>query len=260
MKLGVSIALPIDGQCPTHRPQNQLMKKDMQQQPRWWEKTVEYAFVLQCLPEAAAIAPLSGVAEQGVGDATLRIHEAYLLVEFKAHRQAMIDELEKYERALPSNAKQAHLARRARLDASLATLRALPQSDAHQLVFGDMDNGQLRLAHVRYTDALNSTTKAHWLDRATVQVLPRRKHAEMIEYLARLRELRGVDSESNGTVVVGVSSDGCSVMTIEEFERNEPSLQLSIAHTPSLAAEAAIQHGVERTSRERADRSRGFSR
>jgi len=260
MKLGISIALPIDDQCPPHRPKDQLMKMDPQQQPRWWEKTVEYAFVLQCLPEAAAIAPLSGAAEQGVGDATLRIHEGYLLIEFKARRDAMIDELKKYERALPSNAKHAHLERRARLDASLATLRALPQSDAHQLVFGDLDNGHLRPAHVRYTDALNSTAKAHWLDRATVQALPRRKHAEMIDYLAQLRALRGVDSETSGTVVVGVSLDGCSMMTIEEFERNEPSLQLSIAHTQSLAAEAAIQHGVEITSRERAARSRGFSR
>ena len=219
---------------------------------------MEYAFVLQCLPEAAAIAPLSGAAEQGVGDATLRIYDGYLLIEFKARRKAMMDELEKYERALPPTERQAKLERRARLENSLASLRALPQSDAHQLVFGGLKDGRLSTAHVRYTDALNPKAQAHWLDQASVQALPRRSHAEMLEYLAQLRALRGVDSNSGGTVVVGVSARGSSMMTIEEFERNEPNLELNIERAPTLTP--SMQHHADGPSHDRAHRSKGMSR
>ncbi len=221
---------------------------------------MEYAFVLQCLPEAAAIAPLSGAAEQGVGDATLRIDASYLLIEFKARRRAMLDEQAKYERAQPQTVRQTGQGRQEKLEKSLATLRALPQSDAHQLVFGDLHNRELRIAHVRYTDALNPKATAGWLTRGSVQSLPRRKYAEMLDYLTLLRTLRGVASDSGGTVVMGVGSQGCSMMTVEEFERGEPNLELSIAQTQTSTPEPPIQHNVEAASRERAPRSKGFSR
>lgn len=225
------------------------------QQARWWEKTVEYAFVLQCLPEAAAIAPLSGVAEEGTGDATLRIGETYLLIEFKAKRARSIDELEKFERSSRPASDQLTASRKARLETSLAALRAMPQSDAHQLVFGHMQGEVLRTAHVRYTDALDKTVKGHWLDRESVKRLPKRPHKEMLAYLAQLRKLRGVDT-SGGSVVVGVSAGGTSIMTIEEFERGGLYLELNIARSLDLSPGKEVLSATL----ERASRSKGLSR
>lgn len=225
------------------------------QKVQWWEKTVEYAFVLQCLPEAAAIAPLSGAAEEGIGDATLRIDETYLLIEFKAKRARSIDELEKIERSTPPGSDQLNASRKVRLEKSLATLRAMPQSDAHQLVFGHMQGEVLKTAHVRYTDALDSAVKGRWLDRESVKLLPRRPHKEMLAYLAQLRKLRGVDT-SGGCAVVGVSAGGTSIMTIEEFERGGPNLELSIARSPELSP----SRDVPTPTVDRASRSKGMSR
>ena len=49
---------------------------------KWWEKTVEYYFILKCLGDSISIAPLDGHEERG-GDAILSSKHRWILIEFK---------------------------------------------------------------------------------------------------------------------------------------------------------------------------------
>jgi len=63
----------------------------------WWEKTVEYAFVLEVLPRTATSAfPMDGNPEKAFGDALFVTDLAFRLVEFKALQSDIGAEREKF--------------------------------------------------------------------------------------------------------------------------------------------------------------------
>lgn len=65
--------------------------------PIWWEKTVEYTFILS-LSEASRLflAPLDGDHERA-GDALISAGSKWLLIEFKRDADSVISELKKFE-------------------------------------------------------------------------------------------------------------------------------------------------------------------
>jgi hypothetical protein len=197
----------------------------------WWEKTVEYKFVLDCLPPVAAIAPLSGKEEAAFGDAVLRHGETYLLIEFKRRRANAISEHEKFDRARPLSTATASQRPVDRLQAALDQLKKLPQSEAHHLVFGDFREGQFVAAAIRYTDALNATAEDTVLDMKSTEKLTRQPRKDMLEYLVKLRELRGSDTVSGGSVVVGVCEGKSTVMSVDEFIGLDLQKELSLTHS-----------------------------
>ena len=192
--------------------------------PRWWEKTVEYAFVLNYLPQAASIAPLAGKEETAYGDAQVQIDGQYMLIEFKARWTDVPSEAKKFARSQAyadgelTASDMAHL-----LEKALSKLRMLPQSMAHQLVFGYEDNEDLRLGSVPYTEIANKKPGARRLNKAAVESLPRVPRDAMAAYLQLLQELRGTELPSGGSAVVCLSASGTSLMTIGEFMTREPS-------------------------------------
>ena len=63
---------------------------------KWWEKTVEYYFILEYLGDSISIAPLDGREERG-GDAILSSKDRWLLIEFKKDLNSVISEQNKFE-------------------------------------------------------------------------------------------------------------------------------------------------------------------
>lgn len=65
---------------------------------KYWEKTVEYAFLTFAIQENKVnfAAPLSGKLERGAGDAVFAQDSSYILVEFKADASGMSDEEPKF--------------------------------------------------------------------------------------------------------------------------------------------------------------------
>lgn len=65
---------------------------------KYWEKTVEYAFLALAIKQGKAdfAAPLSGKLERGAGDAMFAKDSCYILVEFKADASGMAAEKSKF--------------------------------------------------------------------------------------------------------------------------------------------------------------------
>lgn len=64
--------------------------------PPWWEKTVEYAFVLEMQDHFDFAMPLDGVPEKEYGDAIFGSVNRLILVEFKRHVGSLDSERNKY--------------------------------------------------------------------------------------------------------------------------------------------------------------------
>ncbi|MCE7520422.1 hypothetical protein LZG37_19975 [Halomonas titanicae] len=94
----------------------------------WWEKTVEYMFVITYMNRDALMAPLDGNYEAGA-DLMARHNDRWVLIEFKRNAQAIDDEIQKF--AEPS------------LDSFERAKAALAYKDSHHLlIFGERGDSQ----------------------------------------------------------------------------------------------------------------------
>lgn len=101
---------------------------------KYWEKTVEYAFLTQVIKEGKAdfAAPLSGSLERGAGDAIFAEGSQFILIEFKAKKAGMASEDSKFK-----NYEDAR--------------RALDGSDGHHFfVYGRRKESRLELVATTY--------------------------------------------------------------------------------------------------------------
>ncbi|WP_163577082.1 hypothetical protein [Halomonas faecis] len=94
----------------------------------WWEKTVEYLFVVTYMDREALMAPLDGNHE-AAADLMARRNDKWVLIEFKRNAQAIDDEIQKF--AEPS------------VDSFEKAKAALADRDGHHLlVFGERGDDQ----------------------------------------------------------------------------------------------------------------------
>lgn len=101
---------------------------------KYWEKTVEYAFLALAIQKSKAdfAAPLSGKLERGAGDAVFAHESSYILVEFKAHALGMADEERKF------------------LDYDRAKKALAAKDDHHFFVYGSCASNRLALVSRTY--------------------------------------------------------------------------------------------------------------
>ncbi len=94
----------------------------------WWEKTVEYLFVLTYMNRKVLLAPLDGNHEAG-GDLVARQDDQWVLIEFKRYESSINDEIHKF--AEPSK------------DSFDKAKSALGGSDGHHLlIFGEKSRSE----------------------------------------------------------------------------------------------------------------------
>lgn len=94
----------------------------------WWEKTVEYLFVVSYMNREALMAPLDGNYE-AAADLMARHNDKWVLIEFKRNAQDIDDEIKKF--AEPS------------VDSFESAKAALADKDGHHLlVFGERGDDQ----------------------------------------------------------------------------------------------------------------------
>lgn len=188
--------------------------------PIWFEKTVEYRFVLDILDREAVASPLDGHAETWWGDLIDSRNAQFRLIEFKRSEGSINTELAKY---LPKGVQRADVHYTTYITQTLRNpMLSLPGAQAHWLVFGDMDakawvdrRGQaLQLKARCYCEAESSKTFALSSD----MQLGRVSAAEMYPYLVALRKLRAVSGASTSGGMVLVTTGGASSMlTTQEF-------------------------------------------
>lgn len=94
----------------------------------WWEKTVEYLFVITYINRKVMMAPLDGNYEAG-GDLVARHDDGWVLIEFKRNEDAIDDEVQKF--ADPSE------------DSFDKAKSSLSGSDGHHLlIFGEKGSSE----------------------------------------------------------------------------------------------------------------------
>lgn len=108
------------------------------EKPKWFEKTVEYAFVRRFSDFLAC--PLDGRLE-AMGDVLFGLDDNFFLVEFKVDDSpsSVSSERKKYSDA----------------NASIQALQANPFSSCHWTVFGTVENNRFSLAMRNYPDFLS---------------------------------------------------------------------------------------------------------
>ena len=62
---------------------------------KWWEKTVEYFFILNCVGNYMRVAPLDGK-EERAGDAIFSKSNNWVLIEFKKDKSSLVSEKGKF--------------------------------------------------------------------------------------------------------------------------------------------------------------------
>lgn len=94
----------------------------------WWEKTVEYLFVITYINRKVLMAPLDGNYEAG-GDLVARHDDRWVLIEFKRNEDAIYEEVQKF--ADPSK------------DSFDKAKSSLSGSDGHHLlIFGEKGSSE----------------------------------------------------------------------------------------------------------------------
>jgi len=182
----------------------------------WWEKTVEYAFVLAASDAGIAFhAPLDGNHERA-GDNIFLTMDKYLLIEFKRSRAEIGSEKKKFDQ----------------LDAATKQNLSVLASDAHFFVYGEesADAGTTRacldlVAHAYFGNALAEPA---------LQILQRGKARTKFEaYLTAFTEAKKGGGEGGGgltlddfSMVVGIAQTGAgqraAMLTLSEFRKLRP--------------------------------------
>ncbi|MNY00259.1 hypothetical protein D3C86_1327450 [compost metagenome] len=209
----------------------------------WWEKTVEYAFVLLHLGDAAAL-PFAGRPEQAWGDLLVQgVLKNICLIEFKRTKDSIGSEFEKYpnfldfSRTTRSNkAVQPDLLLRDFREVFLELLSEQSHEQyerviefgkkSHRFVFGKSDGTSFGLRATTYAGIQEDTlvpddpTKEWGSDLQTA--------AEYLKVLAQLRncwdEENGVSGSSAMGMVMGVSEDGAVIIPASDL------LKLAVDH------------------------------
>lgn len=173
----------------------------------WWEKTVEYSFVLKMIggPKKLNFAsPLAGV-QEGAGDAIFGNSGGNLvLVEFKKSRREIVSEFGKFH--CYSNA-----------------LKDLRERDGHHfLIYGEVD-----FRSKNENPDLLLTIRSYFSCKSCDDILSCGVNSRVFnEYLKDLLNHKKIDKRSTGSSVInimasviGISADGsmCAIISLSEY-------------------------------------------
>lgn len=182
---------------------------------KWWEKTVEYKFILMIAKNSKQfIAPLDGN-EEIAGDALFSLANKWVLIEFKKNHDSIVSEKAKF-----TNYHAAH--------------KELASVDAHHhIVFGFDRNKKLELSSKTYFSNRNCNGIEELLSSGTDFV----SFSSYIKKFTSFKKVAkysasGVMNIGNYSLVAGVNSNNeiveCS--SLNEFQR-ELGLELGSEHT-----------------------------
>jgi hypothetical protein len=112
-------------------------EKFKEQKLTWWEKTVEYSYVMNHMPNATLAVPLDGNHEV-VGDAIFAECDSWIVIEFKRDHDCSSENI-KYLDAGESSAKQLR-----------AHYQGAGDTAPHFFVYGVLDKNELKLEAKKY--------------------------------------------------------------------------------------------------------------
>lgn len=194
----------------------------MDTRPQWWEKTVEYAFVLQFIKDADNAFPLAGDPETAFGDLLLQAGATFRLIEFKARAANIQDEKRKWGFGDPDTSGKRWQAWPGSFQEMLAchcpVIVAAAGHAAHWLVYGRPHASGFDLAAQGYSQASEVWPLA---GPGSFDALASVCCEDMVAYLSLLEAVRGDAGVSGqGLVLAGVAGGKSIVLTTAEFRRH----------------------------------------
>jgi hypothetical protein len=166
---------------------------------KWWEKTVEYYFIREFIPDEMILSPLDGEQEKA-GDTFLSNNEKWIVLEFKRDFESLVSEKKKYK------------------NYDAAKIELSPSDNHHFLIYGQIVDGSFGLGGKTYFSN-KPVCKISEIFEAG------KEKEEFISYLEKLIEHKSKVNESSGgsvgsySFVAGISKDKkiTSCMNLYEF-------------------------------------------
>jgi len=203
----------------------------------WWEKTVEYKFVLAAMPKLAEAFPLDGNEEKHWIDLLLREGEQFRLIEFKRSNVEIAKEKDKFPFMRGNKDDEFHTLL---TDKKYEALPKEPGFLAHWLIYGSLEEGFLKLRFRQYGEGEDD--KRSLSAPEDLKGLTSVDHVSMRSYLVALQEARGHGgSSSSGTHVLGVTNeDRPRLISVKTFLalKPTPSPQHDVVQAPAAQAAA----------------------
>lgn len=229
----------------------------MSQDYTWWEKTVEYQYVIDNIKFFTCLAPLDGN-EEKAGD-TIQVNydplkncETFILIEFKKDKNSISDEASKFPKGRYKKLKE---------DFKKKTSEDSTQSetDAHHfIVYGDkVSNGRLQLKALPYFLEEEEEEEEKEKEGISINELSQ-KGVDSDTFEAYLKWFIGEKSASSGTtesssgglankLVAGIKDrEIISCMSLEEYNRERNlNLNLNLNLDPSFTPTSTPENEPE---------------
>jgi len=169
---------------------------------KWWEKTVEYFFVLKHVKIDMLVSPLDGT-EEKLGDAILSDDNKWVLIEFKKDKNKLNSEKEKFD------------------DYDKAQEQLCEKDNHHYLIYGEF-NGEFQLKCITYFSAKERDSIESALSMGT-------DIESFGQYIEEFTELKNSPNDGGGgglglsdySLVAGVNDNGDIIqcMSISDFQQ-----------------------------------------
>lgn len=215
--------------------------------PIWFEKSVEYAFVIQAihLDIFSLIFPLDGAIE-GIGDTVFAKDSKYIIVEFKLTLGDLSAEYSKYAAKDGKTGRAAFVEVIKEIKKMAVDMKTNFYLGGHHfLVGGELENNinlgagknskKLKLKIVNYFDAANALNKDRFkfleMDDIKNAGIPK---ADFDEYISVLLSHKDGDDGGGGggrseALVVGLAGNDTAYTTLRKYELM---LKAELSHTP----------------------------
>ena len=204
----------------------------------WWEKSVEYQFVVNCFNEGvfSLLAPLDGTEEAAVGDAIFLKDSRFYLIEFKKDRNSLKSEYKKYMDNSGKNDGTETFKNAAN------DLKKYSNEGFHIFIYGveafqekkKQDHWELKLMAADYFTMVDR-------DESIKDVLGKGvSKDQFMEYIGKLSGLRGYSAEEqtdtgtgsgSGSMVLGISNK-MRVATIIPLSKFQPTIEFKKKRSP----------------------------
>ncbi|WP_456090436.1 hypothetical protein [Neisseria sp.] len=162
--------------------------------PVWWEKTVEYQFVINNHREFQFVAPLDGNHEKQTSDTILGQDNKFILIEFKRDGNSQTAEFNKFKK-VTNEKNNAEI---------LEEIKSIKNHQCHFLVYAQLDEekNRLELFHKEYLSYLGKNGNSLTYDEMINKGISLKEFHEYLEKIGQLR-VENTDNDTNTSTSSG---------------------------------------------------------
>lgn len=223
---------------------------DNKENTKWWEKTVEYKFVIENQHNLKLIAPLDGNQEKYTSDAIAGDGNKFILIEFKVDCKSQSSEFKKFLKE-DGFSKESE-------DKLIEDLEHLSNNKSHFIVYAELKDSKLELVYQTYVNYLKKVDFSNADNEDSKSTFKKMidngvNLKEFKDYLSDFKKLRekymsdnSSDSSSSGFDNVLVLDKDGNCCSLKEFENLNKTLDLSKSSTNENSQKVSLPRNFKR--------------